>query len=159
MGEPPVRRLGQNEKTARRAVRAMVAEVVGYGEADVSRQWKAIVLASLALHLQLADSPIDIIQFQGDHFARPQPQAGEQEEDSAITRGGWAVLLVSVNNSLDFFRSEVLRQFSEPPNRHARNGPSEVALRLTIEEEESKEGAQCGYHRLGHSGAARASVS
>jgi hypothetical protein len=31
VGELPVGRLGENEKTARRAVRAMVPDVVGYG--------------------------------------------------------------------------------------------------------------------------------
>ena len=90
------------------------------------------MLASLAPHLQLADSPIDIIKFQGDHLTRPQSQAGEQEEGSAIAEGGWAVLLVSLDNSLELFRGEVLWKFGEPPIRHARNGPSEVALRLTV---------------------------
>lgn len=117
------------------------------------------MLASLAPHLQLAGSPIHIIKFQGDHLARPQPQAGEQEEDSAITGGGWAVLLVSTDNPLDLFWGEVLRQFGEPPIRHARNGPGKVARRLTVQEEESKEGAQSGHHHLGHSGTARACVS
>ena len=159
MGKLPVRRFGQNEKTARRAVRAMVPDVVGYGQADVNRQRKAIVLASLAPHLQLADSPIDIIKFQGDHLTRPQPQAGQQEENSAIAEGGGAVLLVSMDDPLDLFRGEVLWQFGEPPFRHARNGPSKVALRLPGQEEESKERAQAGHHHLGHSGAARVSVS
>jgi hypothetical protein len=31
VGELPVGRFGENEKTARRAVRAMVPDVVGYG--------------------------------------------------------------------------------------------------------------------------------
>ncbi len=118
-----------------------------------------MVLASLAPHLQLADSPIDIIKFQGDHLTCSQSQSGEQEEDSAIAEGGWAVLLVSMDNLLDLFRGAVLWKFGEPPIRHARNRPSKIALRLPAQEEESKERAQCGHHHLGHSGAARVSVS
>ena len=137
----------------------MVPEVAGQGFADVGRQRQAVVLASLAPHLQLAGPPIDVIEFQGDHLARPQPQAGQQEDDGAITAGGGAVPLASVDDPFDLFRREVLRQFGEPPLRHGRDGPGEVALGLPVQEEESEEGAQGGHHHLGHCGAARASVS
>ena len=91
---------------------------------------RRVVLASLAPHLQLAGPPIDVIEFQGDHLARPQPQAGQQEEDGAIAAGGGAVPLASTDDPFDLFGGEVLRQFGEPPLRHGRDGPREVALRL-----------------------------
>ena len=73
----------------------MVPEVGGQGFADVGGQRQAVVLASLAPHLQLAGPPIDVIEFQGDDLARPQPQAGQQEDDGAIAAGGGVVPLAS----------------------------------------------------------------
>ena len=137
----------------------MVAQVAGQGFADVGRQRQAVVMASLAPHLQLAGPPIDVIEFQGDHLARPQPQAGQQENDGAITAGDGAVPLASADDPFDLFGREVLRQFGEPPFRHGRDGPGEVALRLSVLEEEPEEGAQGGHHQPGDCGAARAGVS
>src|SRR5262249_28469417 len=58
-----------------------------------------------------------------------------------------------------FFGREVFRQFREPPLRHARDGPREVHLRLSVQEEEPEEGAQSSYHQPGHSGTARVGMS
>jgi hypothetical protein len=137
----------------------MVPEVGGQGFADVGGQRQAGVLASLAPHLQLAGPPIDVIELQGEDLARPQPQAGQKEEDGAIAAVGAVVPLASTDDPFDLFGGEVLRQFGGPPLRHGRDGPGEVALRLPAQEEKSKEGAQGGHHHLGHGGAARASVS
>jgi hypothetical protein len=52
----------------------------------------------------------EIIEFQGDHFAGPQSQAGQQANDGAITAGDGRVPLASMDDPLDFFWLEVLQQ-------------------------------------------------
>jgi hypothetical protein len=98
-------------------------------------------MVSLAPHLQHAGPPIDVIEFQGDHLARPQSQAGQQENDGVITTGDGGVPLASADDLFDLFRREVLRQLGEPPFRHSRDGPREVTLRLAAQEEKPEEGA------------------
>ena len=159
MGETPVRRLGSDEEAPCRAGRAMVAQVAGQGFADIGRERETVVRASLAPHLQHAGPPVDVIEFQGDHFAGPQPQAGQQEDDGMITAGDGGVPLASADDPFDFFRREVLRHLGESPFRHGRDGPREVALRLSVLEEKPEEGAQGRHHQPGDFGAARAGVS
>src|SRR5262249_24859225 len=91
VGQTPVRRPGSDEDAPRRAGRAMVAQVAGQGFADIGREWETVVRAPLAPHLQHAGPPVDVLEFQGDHFAGPQSQAGQQENDGLITAGDGGV--------------------------------------------------------------------
>ena len=93
--------LGSDEQTPCRAGRAMVAEVDGHGFADISGKGKTVVIAALAPHRQHADPPIDVIEFQREDLARPQPQAGQKEDDGAIAAVGAVVPLASTDNPFD----------------------------------------------------------
>ena len=119
----------------------MVAQVAGRGLADVNGERQVVVMVPLAPYLQLAGSPVDVIEFQGDHFARPQPQASQQENNGVVTAGDDGVPLAGTDDPFDFFGREVFRQLGEPPLRHARDGPREVHLRQSVHEEEPEEGA------------------
>ena len=116
----------------------MVAQVVGQGLADIGRERERVVRAALPPHLQHAGPPVDIIEFQGDHLAGPQSQAGQQENDGVITAGDGRVPLASVDDPFDFFRLEVLRHLGESPLRHGRDGPREVNLGLSVRKRNRK---------------------
>ena len=107
----------------------MVPEVGGQGLADVGGQRKAGVLASLAPHLQLAGPPIDVIEFQGENLARPQPQAGQKEEDGAITAGGAVVPLASTDDPFDLFG---VRYFGSSADRHCGTVGTAPARSLSV---------------------------
>jgi hypothetical protein len=136
-----------------------MAEVAGHCLTDIRRQRQAVVLASLAPYLQYSGSPIDVIEFQGNDLARPQPQTGQQKDDSAIARSCGAVPVASADDPFNLLGREVLRQIGEPPLRNGRNGSRKIALRLPIQEQKSKEGTQGRYHHLGSVGTALASMS
>jgi hypothetical protein len=159
VGQTPVRRPGSDEDTPCRAGRAMVAQVAGQGFADIGRERETVVRAPLAPHLQHAGPPVDVLEFQGDHFAGPQSQSGQQENDGMITAGDGVIPLAGVDDPFDFFRREVLGDLGESPFRHSRDGPREVRLGLSVLEEEPEEGAQGRHHQPGDFGAARAGVS
>jgi hypothetical protein len=137
----------------------MLAQVASHGFADIGRQRETVVRVSFPPHLEHAGPPVDIIEFQGDHFAGPQSQAGQQENDGKITAGDGGVPLASVDDQFDFFWLEVLRHIGESPLRHSRDGSCEVTFGLPVLEEKPEEGTQGCHHQPGNFGTARAGVS
>jgi hypothetical protein len=49
-------------------------QVCGYSFADVARQRHLVTLAAPAMHTQLSRAPVDILEFQRDHFICTQSQ-------------------------------------------------------------------------------------
>jgi hypothetical protein len=145
MGKAAMRRFAANENTSCRAARASFVEVNSDGFADIRRKWKAVMIASLAAHRKHAGPPIDVVEFQGNDFARSQPKAGQQQNNGAITARDGSIPLASVDHLLDFCWREILGHLRQSPCRHPRNRSCEIRLCLSVLEEKPKEGTQ-GWH-------------
>ena len=75
-----------DKNTPRCARRATLSQIGGDRLSDVVRERKLVTITSLATHREYASPPIDIIEFQGEHFARAVPNgpaaAGSRNRDN-----------------------------------------------------------------------------
>lgn len=61
-----------------------VNQLIGDRFANVGRQRKVFALPVLANHMDLSGGPINIIEFEHDHLARPQSQSRQCEDHRVV---------------------------------------------------------------------------
>ena len=144
-----MRRAIPNENTPSATGRAIFTQVGSDGFTDVGRKRKLVVIASLPTHREHTGPPIDIVQFQGDDFARSEPQSSQKQKECIIPATDRGAPIASLDQPLDFMRLKVLRQFRQSPGSHGRKGPGEVMLGLSGSKEKPAERTQRRDFQLG----------
>jgi hypothetical protein len=133
-------------------------QVGGKCFADVRRERKEVVITPLSTHCEHPGPPIDIVEFQGDHFACAEPQAGQKQYHCTIAATDRRAAVAGLDDPFDIIRLKVPRNIHQPPSGHRWNGSCEVNLRLSASEEKATERADRRHHQLGSSGTARTGV-
>jgi len=76
------------------------------------------------------------------HFARPETQPREQEQNRIITQSDWAGLVTALQQSLDLFGWQELRQIQQPPHGYRGNARTQLGCQVPALIKETQETAQ-----------------
>ena len=88
------------ERTALRSGRAPM-EVGSERGAHVGRKGHALSPASLAVHDELADSPVHVVETQGRHFGGAQAETGQRGDDREVTAAAEGTAVAGGEQSSD----------------------------------------------------------
>src|SRR5207245_4104804 len=116
--KPAARRAAAQKDATTGTPGSAVAEIGRNGCADISGQGKRSSVTALASDAHLSRVPVDIAQPESSYFARPQPEAGEQEHDRVVTPADGGMPIDAgqqLTNLIDPYRS---RDRSHRPVRH-----------------------------------------
>lgn len=101
---------------------AIIAQVRCQGFSDILREREAILKHTLTSYCELANSPVDIVQFQSDYFPGPQSEACEEKKNRVIPSPDRSDAIASMEKTFDLFRFEVFGHLGQPPGGNGQNG-------------------------------------
>lgn len=104
--------------------------------------------ATLAAHNDLARSPVDIVDLHGDHFRRPQSQAGEQQHHGVVASASGRFGADRPKKNIHLLGHQMPRQPCSVSLGDTRNSQGQVGDRFADLEEVPEEVPQVRGRRL-----------
>ena len=110
---------------------------------------EAIVKHAFPSHRELSGSPVDIVQFQGDHLSGSKPEPCEEKKHRVISPSDRGGPITAVEKAFDLVGLEEFGYIGQPPSGDGQHRLGEVTCRLPVLEEEPEEGSKSNHHQLG----------
>jgi hypothetical protein len=123
-------------------------QVGGQGIAHLLGEGKTIVLLSFSPDRNLPCSPVNVVEFHRHHFAGPEAEPGQQQEDRVVPPSDLGALITAAQETFDLFCTEILGDGRQPPVGHRGNASGEVRHDLSSLQQEAEEGPQRRHHQL-----------
>jgi hypothetical protein len=147
--------LDPKENASAGTTRTILLQVTGQRLPHLRQQRQPIFPRTLSPDQNLAPFPMDVLQAQPGNFPAAQTQASQQQQNGVITPTGRSVLVAAVQELLNLFRFEKLREFWARPMGHGGHGGRQVDRDLArLHQEPQKTAEGCG-HQLRPPGAPR----
>ena len=117
--------------------------------ADVGRGWQPLCPVALARDDELARPPVEGIDREPRHLARPQPETDEEGEDREVSTPRRTAPIARGEEALDLGAGESARQLGQTPGCDSGNARGERTRQDPLDVEEAKQGAEGGHGQLG----------
>jgi hypothetical protein len=133
----------------RETLGTILAQVGCQRFSNIVGQREAIANHPFPSYLEFSDSPVDIVQFHGDHLSGSKSEPGQEKKHRMIPppdRGG---PITAVEKVFDLLELEVFRHIGQPPSWDGQYRIGEVTFRFLVFEEEPEEGSKSNHHQLG----------
>ena len=112
------------ERTTLRSGRPPVKERNEHG-AHIGWEGHALDPASLALHDELPDTPVHVVEVQGRHFGGTQAETGQRGEDREVTAAAEGALIARGEQPLNVFGLKIPWQPCQSSAVHRRGSPGQ----------------------------------
>lgn len=130
------------------ARRTAVAQIGGDGGADVGGDWQTLSSGSLAVHDDLADTPIEITKLEGGDFGRAQSEPREQRQDREIPASSGRPAITGCEQAPEVARFHALRQPRQSPSGHRGRGRDQRVCDRALDMKKAQERSQRAHGQL-----------
>jgi hypothetical protein len=104
--------------------------------------------AFAAAHEDLPRTPLDVVEFQRDDLAGPQPKTGEQQQNGVIAPAHRRLEITGLEHALDLLWAEIFRNARQSPVGQAGHRRGEVSVNGATLQQEPADRAQGRPHAL-----------
>ncbi len=115
-----------NEERTARDVRASATQVRNDRATDVTSEGHTTIAPSLAANVDLAGTPVDVVEIECRHLAGAQPETDKQPENRGVTPASGQAEVTGAQEAIDLLRIERSWKPGQTPARDGGHRRSEI---------------------------------